>query len=113
MRKLGLAWLAFGILVAGGTASSGCTDRTDCKVMKERFDTCSEMLWNALEPGLRGRASDAWRASKNEQHVQYCQRVKGRYKQSAAINKCLKEKDCAKFAACFCKAVKKKGCGQP
>jgi hypothetical protein len=92
---------------------SGCTDRTNCRAMQKRFDACSEQLWNALEPGLKGRVSDGWRQSKNAQHFQYCQKVKGRYKQSAAINGCLAKEGCNKFASCFCQAVKKKGCGQP
>jgi hypothetical protein len=112
MRTTGRAVLTVLLLTTFVWVAPGCTENTSCKRMKARFDTCAEPLWDTLEPQLKGRATDTWRASKNVQHFQYCQRIKGRYKQSAKINRCLKEQGCSKFAQCFCQAVKKKGCGR-
>lgn len=113
MRKLWLVCLALLVAPVGATTLVGCSDKTDCTAMKKKFDQCADELWNTLEPQLRGRASRRWKLSKNEQHFRACKRFKGVYKQSGKINECLRLKSCAKFATCFCKAVKKKGCGSP
>jgi len=107
MRRLILALMALGLATAGTTALSGCPARTDCKKMKQRMDKCSAQLWTRLEPRLRGRNPGRFGRAKNIQHFRYCQKHKGRYKQSRAINDCLKLTDCNKFARCFCRAVKK------
>jgi multimeric flavodoxin WrbA len=106
MRRLILALLVSGLATAGTTALTGCPARTDCKKMKQQMDKCSVQLWSRLEPH-RGRSSGRFGQAKNVQHFQYCKKHKGRYKQSAEINRCLRHDNCNKFARCFCRAVKK------
>lgn len=92
---------------------AGCAEKTDCKKLNGRMTQCAETLWDTLEPQMKGRLNDAFRVRRNTAHYQYCQRIKGTYKQSAKINKCLGIKDCAQFADCFCRAVKKPSeCGR-
>lgn len=110
MRRLILALMVLGLATAGTTALSGCPARTDCKKMKQRMDKCKGELWSRLEPRLRGmpgRKMGQFAQAKNAQHFRYCKKHKGRYKQSKAINDCLKHTSCAKFSRCFCRAVKK------
>jgi len=107
MRRLILALMVLGLASAGTTALSGCPARTNCKKMKKQMDKCSTQLWTRLEPRLRGRNPGRFGRAKNDQHLRYCQKHKGRYKQSKAINDCLKTSACDKFARCFCRAVKK------
>ena len=111
MRNLVLVPILAALLGAGAGALSGCSETTNCKKMKQKMDKCEEKLWLALEPRLGRRAPSSWRLNKNAHHFRYCKKVKGRYKQAAAINKCLAKKSCADFANCFCRAVKK-GCGK-
>jgi hypothetical protein len=93
--------------------AAGCADKTDCKRLNERMTACAETLWDTLEPQMKGRLTDAFRVRRNAAHYQYCQRIKGTYKQSSKINKCLGIKDCAEFSDCFCRAVKKPSeCGR-
>lgn len=107
MRRLILALMVLGLATAGTTALSGCPARTNCKKMKKQMDKCSTELWTRLEPRLRGRNPGRFGRAKNDQHLRYCQKHKGRYKQSNEINDCLKASACNKFARCFCRAVKK------
>jgi len=107
MRRLILALMVLGLATAGTTALSGCPARTNCKKMKKQMDKCSADLWTRLEPRLRGRDPGRFGRAKNDQHFRYCQKHKGRYKQSSDINDCLKASSCNKFARCFCRAVKK------
>jgi len=113
MRKLiptALALLFTGALLV---PLSGCSEKTNCKKMSQRMNECSVDLWNALEPRGRGIINERWRKDRNRRHYQYCTRIKGVYKQSAKINKCLAKKDCKEFAQCFCRAVKKASeCGR-
>lgn len=107
MRRLILALMVLGLASAGTTVLSGCPARTNCKKMKKQMDKCSTQLWTRLEPRLRGRNPGRFGRAKNDQHLRYCKKHKGRYKQSRAINDCLKASGCDKFASCFCRAVKK------
>ena len=106
MRRLILSLMVLGFATAGITALSGCPARTNCKKMKKQMDKCSAELWTRLEPRLRGRNPGRWGRTNNVKHLRYCQKHKGRYKQSSAINDCLKMSGCKKFSQCFCKAVK-------
>lgn len=93
---------------------AGCAEKTDCAKLTERMTTCSEPLWETLEPTLKGRNLEAYRNHRNRAHADYCRRIKGVYKQSAKINKCIKIEDCKQFSECFCRAVKKASeCGRP
>ncbi|MFH2009345.1 MAG: hypothetical protein ABI333_22330 [bacterium] len=114
MRNLVLTGMVLLVAGMGLGVQSGCSAKTSCNKMKKKMDQCSDQLWRALEPRLRGRAPESWRQNKNTMHYRYCQKVKGRYKQAKAINDCLAQKSCAKFANCFCRAVKKdpKRCGK-
>jgi hypothetical protein len=114
MRNLLLTGMVLLIAGMGLGIQSGCSDKTNCKKMKKKMDQCSEQMWKALEPRLRGRAPETWRRNKNTMHYRYCKKVKGRYKQAKAINDCIAKKSCANFATCFCRAVKKdpKRCGK-
>ena len=110
LLKLGVLVLLVGAFGAG--PQLGCSARTDCKKLKGKMTGCSDALWSQLEPHAGGPRIKKHRQWANAQHFRYCSKVKGRYKQSEAINKCLDIKDCDKFAECFCKAVKKKNCGK-
>lgn len=106
MPTLRIAALAGALLLPGLTSWAGCSERTSCEKLRARMSECSVPLWDALEPEGRGLMNARWRKDRNRRHYEYCRRVKGVYKQSAKLNKCLAIRDCAAFAACFCRAVK-------
>lgn len=113
MRKPITTALALLFVGALWLPQTGCSEKTNCKRLHKKMSTCSQELWNTLEPRGRGLISERWRKDRNTRHYQYCTRIKGVYKQSGKINKCLKIKDCKKFAQCFCRSVKKASeCGR-
>ena len=113
MRTLIRPVFALLFVAAFALPLSGCAEKTDCKRLNKAMTRCSQDLWNTLEPRGRGLISERWRRDRNSRHFRYCNRIKGVYKQSGKINKCLGIKDCKKFAQCFCRAVKKASeCGR-